>query len=327
MIPAPSGRQAHGDVLGVGRMQLPHAADLATLRREIDSWGIRAIPLYDPGGPGLPRTADRVHEPIRPEVVVTDDRPFTQRIVLSELDLVPTREQLSRPRYLAAWTKVFTVALFATLALAEIIRLLTINAESITAGTIGVILVPRPFDGIAVIRNDPGLNDLSIAALAGLLLLIAVVLVERGTKSPWGRVLHGIREDEEATLALGKNTYSFRLQAFVLGCALIGVAGAVFAVFNRYITPSQFDPLATFTVYIMVILGGAANNKGVVFGAFLFYAFDWVSVRLDDQLPPGLSEPFPYIRFMIIGLLLVVLVLYRPEGLFPERKRTYPPVT
>src|SRR5205807_2409448 len=143
------------------------------------------------------------------------------------------------------------------------------------------------------------------------------------SRSPWGRVLRGIREDEEATLALGKNVFSFRLQAFVIGCAVIGLGGAIYASFIRFVAPDQFDPLTTFTIYVMVILGGSANNRGVIFGAFLFYTFDWVSVRLKDYLPDVIKEKVPPIRLMVIGIILVLLILYRPEGIFPEKKRTF----
>jgi ABC-type branched-subunit amino acid transport system permease subunit len=76
----------------------------------------------------------------------------------------------------------------------------------------------------------------------------------------------------------------------------------------------------------MVILGGSGNNKGVVVGAFLFYFFDWVSVRLDDGLPADWALRFPNIRLMIIGVILVAFIIFRPEGIFKEKKRVFPPV-
>jgi branched-chain amino acid transport system permease protein len=212
----------------------------------------------------------------------------------------------------------------ATLALSEIVRVLLENAESLTAGTIGIRLIPRPFG--ETILGSRGISDLSMAALGVSALLITVFVLDYVTRSPWGRVLRGIREDEEATLALGKNVFSFRLQAFALGCAVLGLAGAIFATFQGFIAPNQFDPVATFGIYIMVILGGSGNNRGVVFGAFLFYGFDWASTRLKDLLPQEFQSAVPPIRLMVIGLLLVALVLYRPEGIFRERKRTYRPV-
>lgn len=213
----------------------------------------------------------------------------------------------------------------ATLALAEIIRLIIVNAHSLTAGTIGIILIPRPLD--AWTARDPGLSDAFMAVLAVAGLVLAYFGLSYITGSPWGRVLRGIREDEEATLALGKNTTSFRLQAFVIGCAVMGAAGAILATFLRFVTPTQFDPLATFTIYVMVILGGSGNNRGVVFGAFLFYAFDWVSVRVKDYLPEVIATRIAPIRLIVIGVLLVLLLMYRPEGIFKEKKRTYPPVS
>jgi len=212
----------------------------------------------------------------------------------------------------------------ATLALAEIIRLVLTNAEHWTGGPHSIIQIPRPFD---VLTTNPGLSDASMAALAVLLVVLAYFAIEYITASPFGRVLRGIREDEEATLALGKNVTSYRLQAFVLGCVFMGLAGAVFASYQRFVNPEQFDPLATFTIYVMVILGGSANNRGVIVGAFLFYSFDWVSVRLKDYLPPTIGEKVPYLRLMIIGVLLVLLIIYRPEGIFREKKRTHTPVT
>jgi len=210
----------------------------------------------------------------------------------------------------------------ATLALAEIVRLVLTNAESLTGGSIGIPLIPRPLP----VRTDYNFSTLLLGVLVVAILIMVLVALDVLSGAPWGRVLRGIREDEEATLALGKNVYSFRLQAFVIGCALMGLAGAVFASYRGFVSPAQFDPLATFTIYVMVILGGSGNNKGVVLGAFLYYAFDWVSVRLDDRLPDDLALRMPYIRLMVIGVVLVGLVIYRPEGILRERKRKFPPV-
>lgn len=213
----------------------------------------------------------------------------------------------------------------ATLALAEVIRTIITNAEGLTGGTLGVIQIPRPFD--MYVGGDPEVSDATVAILVLGLIVVVYAILEYITQSPWGRVLRGIREDEEATLALGKNVYWFRLQAFVVGCVVMGLAGAVLSTFLRVISPGQFDPLSTFAIYVMVILGGSGNNRGVVLGAFLYYAFDWVSTRLKD-LPAftGVAAEIPYLRFMTIGVLLVLLVLYRPEGILRERKGSYPPL-
>jgi len=213
----------------------------------------------------------------------------------------------------------------ATLALAEIIRLILTNAQTATAGTIGILRIPGPFD--TLLPGDPDLQAVAYATLVIASLIVMFWLVQYVTRAPWGRVLRGIREDEEATLALGKNVFSFRTQAFVFGCALMGAAGGFLASHLGSITPDNFNPLATFAIYVMVILGGSGNNFGVIFGAFLYYSLDWVSVRIDDYFPPALAEKMPAIRFAAIGVILVALILFRPEGIFKEKKRTYPAVT
>ncbi len=212
----------------------------------------------------------------------------------------------------------------ATLALAETVRLVITNAENVTGGRVGIQEIPRPFD--AFTAGKPALSDGSMALLAVVVLLVSFLLIELLTRLPWGRVLRGIREDEGATLALGKNVYGFRLQAFVLGCAFMGLAGALYASYHTTLSPDGFDALFTFTIYVMVILGGSGNNLGVILGAFLYYSFDWVSVRLDDYLPDWLAPRFPNIRVMIIGAILVAFIIYRPEGILKEGKRRYAPV-
>jgi len=222
----------------------------------------------------------------------------------------------------------------ATLAFAEIIRLVFNSAESFTGGALGIFSIPRPFDRLLPITTtggvDPGLSDLSLMVLVGLLVILAFIAWEYLTKSSWGRVLRGIREDDVATLASGKHVSSFQLQAMVLGSALMGLSGAVFAVYQRVVVPEQFQPLNTFTIYVMVILGGSANNRGVIVGAFLFYFLDWISVRLQGFIPAsysGIVQNIPYFRLMVIGAILILLILYRPAGIFKEKKHTAPPVT
>ncbi len=229
-----------------------------------------------------------------------------------------------------------------TLAFSEIIRLVFNSAESLTGGSLGIFDIPRPFDRLLPVTSsggvDPGLSALTLMALGGMLVLLALAALDYLTNSSWGRVLRGIREDDVATLAAGKHVAYFQLQAMVLGSAIMGLAGAMFAVYTQVALPDQFDPLSTFTIYVMVILGGSANNRGVIIGAFLFYFLDWISVRLKDYIPVTMSGLFgdflrwfvlniAYFRLMIIGAVLILLILYRPQGIFKERKRVRPPVT
>ncbi len=116
--------------------------------------------------------------------------------------------------------------------------------------------------------------------------MLLLLLLQFMAESPWGRVLRAVREDEEATMALGKNTFNYKLQAFALGGALMGLAGALFAVTLGYVSPSSsFAPAVTFSVWVMVIVGGSGNNRGAIVGAFLIYGLEWDSVQLKDLVP------------------------------------------
>lgn len=207
----------------------------------------------------------------------------------------------------------------ATIAFAEILRVIAINLERVTGGTIGIILIPRP---VQFEPADPFLNAVSIVAIGGMILLVLLLVLQFIGESPWGRVLRATREDEEATMALGKNTFLFKLQAFALGGAVMGLAGALFAVTLGYVEPAiSFAPAVTFSVWVMVIVGGAGNHRGAIFGAFLIYGMEWGSVQLKDLAPDALKEDIFYIRLIVVGLLLILLVLFRPEGVIGEKKR------
>lgn len=205
----------------------------------------------------------------------------------------------------------------ATLALAEIFRLFLKNAQSLTAGTIGVIRIPRPLDGL--ITTGPE-SDAGLALIVVAVLLAVLLVIEWMTRSPWGRALRAIREDEEAAQVMGKDTFWLQLQAFAIGCGIMGLAGALLAVFNRVLVPDLFVPFTTFSVYVVVLLGGAGNNRGAVVGAAIFYLFDWSSIRLKDYMPPLVADRIAYYRLIVIGILLILLVMYRPQGVLPEKK-------
>jgi ABC-type branched-subunit amino acid transport system permease subunit len=117
---------------------------------------------------------------------------------------------------------------------------------------------------------------------------------------------------------LGKDTFWLKLQAFTIGCGIIGLAGAFLAVYSRSISTDQFVPFTTFSVFVVVLLGGSGNNKGVVIGAAIFFLFDWLSIRLKDYLPPSIADRVAYYRLIAIGLILILLVMYRPQGILPE---------
>src|SRR5437762_579367 len=131
-----------------------------------------------------------------------------------------------------------------------------------------------------------------------------------------------VREDEEATMALGKNTFLYKLQAFAIGGALMGLAGWLFTITINYIEPSgSFAPAITFSVWVMVIVGGAGNLRGAIVGAFAIYGLEWLSVLLKYYAHRDRKDTIFYIRLMIVGTLLIVLIIYRPEGILREKKR------
>ena len=141
-------------------------------------------------------------------------------------------------------------------------------------------------------------------------------------RSPWGRAVRAVREDEEAAEALGKNTTVLRLGAFGIGCALMGLYGALQASWLYVILPDTFLPFATFTAYVVVILGGSGNPRGVVAGGYLFYALGWGEQEIKSlvRLPDWLNARLDYLLLIGIGLILIGFILFRPQGLLPERK-------
>jgi branched-chain amino acid transport system permease protein len=203
----------------------------------------------------------------------------------------------------------------ATIGIAEIVRLVLKNEAWLTNGVRGMAGIPRPLAGL-VPGADALLYMLLVLAVVGLV----YVANQRGYVSPWGRVLRAIRESEPATLAAGKNVLAFRLQAFVLGSAVMGLAGALYAHFVRFISPEAFEPeFATFIVWVMLIAGGAGNNRGAVLGAFAIWAVWSGTELLTGQLSGEWVTRAGALRVLLIGVLLQVILLSRPQGLLPER--------
>lgn len=211
----------------------------------------------------------------------------------------------------------------ASIGIAEIIRLLLKNEEWLTGGVNGFAGIPARFGN--VIENYNLL--LYMLTVIGLVLVIWA-LCARAYRSPWGRVLRAIRENELSARAMGKNILHFRLQAFVLGSAIMGLAGALYAHFTGFVSPEAFDPLlATFIVWVMLIAGGSGNNAGAVLGALVIWGVwsgtEFITSRL---LPPELATQAAYLQVLLIGVLLQVILLVRPQGLIPE-KPPRPPVS
>jgi len=147
--------------------------------------------------------------------------------------------------------------------------------------------------------------------------------LERAIRSPWGRVLLALREDELATAASGKNVFAFKSQGFVLGSVIMGVGGSVYAYASTSLTPEAFTHFfATFLFWAMLILGGSGNNKGAIAGAYVLWGFWTITLQLQGyDLPEAISTRIPYIRELVLGLLIVGVLLLRPAGLLPQERR------
>lgn len=156
---------------------------------------------------------------------------------------------------------------------------------------------------------------LTLGLVAGVYLLSEITV-----KSPFGRVLKAIREDENVATALGKNSFSYKVQAMILGSAIAGLAGVMLALHRGTLTYIMFRPRVTFWVFLMVIIGGVANNRGVILGAVIFWGFRQVTVDIRGYFPSDASARLSALRIALIGALLIVILYYRPEGIWGEER-------
>lgn len=207
----------------------------------------------------------------------------------------------------------------ATLGIAEAIRLIFNNERWLANGPQGLVGLPRPL-GDAI---DPAVYHYFYLVIAAIFLVAIFAFVERITRSPWGRVLRAIRDDEIVAATSGKDIVAYKLQALVVGSFIMGVGGALYAHSVGAIQPGTFEPLfGTFIIWVMLTLGGTGNNKGAVLGAFAVWAI-WSGTEFatDRLLPVTLASRAPYIRTALIGIMLAVLLAWRPQGLLPEERK------
>jgi len=204
-----------------------------------------------------------------------------------------------------------------TFGIAVSIHLVALNAQSITGGPFGIGFIPRMFGSLA--ENALAFNFANLAAV----IVVVVILygaLERLVRSPWGRVLRAVREDEEAATSLGKSPRRYRLQAFVLGGAIMGLGGAVQAHFIGFIAPENYMPSLTFQVWTMLIIGGSGNNLGAILGGVLIWALWSVSgSAIHAIFPPEQQARAAALQIVGIGTLLSLALIIRPRGILGER--------
>ena len=224
----------------------------------------------------------------------------------------------------------------ATISVAEILRVVANSArlQSVTGGPIGINNVADDFFEINPIpRGRYGWgsfsynqNTLWTMLVGWSLVAIACLIVWRLTRSPWGRLLKAVREDEEATRALGKNVFGMKLQAFVLGSVFGGIAGILFAFDGGFVKPDFFVAQTTFNWYLVVIIGGVATVLGPPVGAIVF----WFVISLfNSLLSQAIGENGWWIisstdtgavRYVLVGLAIVLLLVFRPQGILGNKE-------
>ena len=206
----------------------------------------------------------------------------------------------------------------ATLASAEIVRLFALNEAWLTAGPFGVMGIPQILKDLISKDAYPVFYLLFVIAC----IIIVYVFLSMLTNSPFGRNLKAIRDEEELCLSLGKDTQKLKLQAMIVAGTVGGLAGALFAFYIQFISPENFKPIETFLMWAMIIVGGRGNFMGAIAGAVVIQLFN-VSTRFVGNYVPLGSDTMAALRMTIIGVLIIVFLLYRPEGLIKEKKKVY----
>ncbi|OLS51591.1 branched-chain amino acid ABC transporter permease [Rhodovulum sulfidophilum] len=240
----------------------------------------------------------------------------------------------------------------ATLGIAEIIIAVLKNEDWLSRGVKNVNGIPRPVPyevdlqaSAAFVEKAQALGldpttastifvKLLYAGLFAVVLIALIWLSEKALKSPWGRMMRAIRDNETAAAAMGKDVTRRHLQIFVLGSAICGLAGAMMITYDSQLTPGSFQPLRfTFLIWVMVIVGGSGNNWGAVLGGFLIW-FLWVQVEPlgawfmgaitsgmadGSALKTHLLDSVAHMRLLTMGVVLLVVLRFSPRGLIPER--------
>ena len=196
------------------------------------------------------------------------------------------------------------------------------NKVWLTAVTVVGALVLVRADMVTTIamlnfKDNQVVNGLLFCSV--LMAALVFLLVETLVRSPWGRVLKAIREDEEVAKALGKNVFSYKLQSLMIGGFITGIAGAFYAWQQSNVYPDNFKSDLTFNVWILMVLGGAGSNPGVAIGAAIFWIYTTLTRDLSKLLPMVPTSQIDAFRMVFIGLLLIGLMVWRPLGLLGNR--------
>jgi ABC-type branched-subunit amino acid transport system permease subunit len=220
-----------------------------------------------------------------------------------------------------------------TIAFSEIVRYVATNDDSLTGGAQGTINlrgtgVAAQYDGEwqrfqSHVQTFLGVGSRDATMLVIVWVVAAVLLALTWTalRTPWGRVLRSIREDEDVAASLGKNVFAYKLQVLAVGAAFAGLAGLFYAWEFSFFSPDDFQPLVTFFAWMIVLLGGLGRVWAVPVGAVLFGVI-FAGTRFFDFAPFSYfgSADRAYLRLMVIGVIIVLTVLLRPQGILGKRE-------
>lgn len=201
-----------------------------------------------------------------------------------------------------------------TLAFAELVRLVLTNETWLTGGTNGIRDIPRPL--IDVVGGDQ--YELFFLLLCLALVAVTYLVLDRIIRSPFGRALRAVREDDVVAATLGKNVLTLRVKAFAIGGAVIGLAGALHAYYFTYIDPTEFAGFVTVYAFMAVIVGGKGSNRGLLLGACTVMVLLEGTRFLKDFVPFFSAQQAASLRLALIGACLVAILIFRPQGIWRE---------
>jgi branched-chain amino acid transport system permease protein len=202
-----------------------------------------------------------------------------------------------------------------TLGFSESVRIAAANEIWLTNGSDGIAGIPGPWRGIL----PPQQFNLVFLGIVLVVLAATFVVLYRIGNSPFGRVLRAIRDDEDVAAVAGKHVLMFKVQAFAVGAAVLGIAGALYAHETSYVAPDIFAPLLTLNIILALVAGGVGNNAGAILGAVLIVALLEGTRFLAPFLPFLAPAQIAAVRELLVSVLLLVILRVLPTGIIPER--------
>lgn len=201
----------------------------------------------------------------------------------------------------------------------EIARIVVRGYEPIICASNGISGIAQPFYWL----REPRPSSILFMLLVLLILAVAYLYCERLARSPYGRLLKSVRENEAVARSLGKSVNRIRAQVMLIGSIIAAIAGVLFALNLGFVNANDYVVTLTLDVWVMIVLGGLGNNRGALLGALLITILDRLTAISAIQLNMmGSDFEFNYMRYIIFGVILLVMLRYRPQGLLPEPAHT-----